>query len=211
MSELRVDNIVSEDGTTAPVYSKGMTIGAGQTLTCSGDFSVSGDVTFSAGANITGVMTVGVVDVTASGFNVGGMSTFQGCDFDGGEILREKVNITAGKLSDNENINLSDGMVHLFTTTETGISTANVRISASEALDNSMSTGDTAALTIVTTAAAAGYSTCVNIDGTYNAVKWLGGTAPSSGGSSGNDVYNFQIIKTGAATYTVLGSKNNFA
>jgi len=206
MSELRVDNIVSEDGTAAPVYSKGMTVGSGVT------FTVAGDVVFNAGANISGIMTVGVVDITASGFNVvGGMSTFQGCDFDGGEILKEKVNIVAGKLSDNEDINLSDGMVHFFTTTETGISTANIRISASETLDNSMSTGDTAALTIFTTAAAAGYSTCVNVDGTYNVVKWLGGNAPSSGGSSGNDVYTYQIIKTAAATYTILGSKNNFA
>ena len=42
MSELRVDNIVSQDGSAAPIYSKGLNIGAGQTLTNAGDYTVSG-------------------------------------------------------------------------------------------------------------------------------------------------------------------------
>ena len=63
MSELRVDNIVSEDGSAAPVYSKGMTIGAGQTLTCTGDFSVGGNVTFDSGATVTGVVTFSSADL----------------------------------------------------------------------------------------------------------------------------------------------------
>jgi len=66
MSELRVDNIVSEDGSTAPVYSKGMTIGAGQTLTCSGDFTVGGDVTFNSGATVTGVVTFSSADLQSN-------------------------------------------------------------------------------------------------------------------------------------------------
>ena len=41
--------------------------------------------------------------------------------------LTEKVNITAGKLSDNNNINLEDGMVHYFTTQESTTSTPNLR------------------------------------------------------------------------------------
>ena len=46
MSELRVDNIVSQDGSAAPIYSKGLNIGAGQTLTNAGDYSVSGNSLF---------------------------------------------------------------------------------------------------------------------------------------------------------------------
>jgi len=63
MSELRVDNIVSEDGSSAPVYSKGLNIGAGQTLTCSGDFTVGGDVSFNSGATVTGVVTFTSADL----------------------------------------------------------------------------------------------------------------------------------------------------
>ena len=79
MSELRVDNIVSEDGSAAPIYSKGMTIGAGQTLTCSGDFSVGGNVTFDSGATVTGVVTFTSADLqtnlSVSSLNVSGVST----------------------------------------------------------------------------------------------------------------------------------------
>ena len=79
MSELRVDNIVSQDGSAAPIYSKGLNIGAGQTLTNAGDYTVSGTTTlsntvvsgvatFSQGAAITGDVTAtGSLNVTGGG------------------------------------------------------------------------------------------------------------------------------------------------
>ena len=70
MSELRVDNIVSQDGTAAPIYTKGLNIGAGQTLTNAGDYTVSGQsllylgtLLFQGGAVSHG----GGVTVTATG------------------------------------------------------------------------------------------------------------------------------------------------
>ena len=122
-----------------------------------------------------------------------------------GELV-ERVNITAGKLSDNANINLDNGMVHYFTTTETTTSTPN--IISSVGIDTTMSTGDTMAVTIITTAAAAGYSARVSIDGLLTGIttSWVGGSEPSAGGSSGVDIYNYQIIKTGSAAYQVIGN-----
>ena len=79
MSELRVDNIVSQDGSAAPIYTKGLNIGAGQTLTNAGDYTVSGTTTlsntvvsgvatFSQGAAITGDVTAtGTLSVTGGG------------------------------------------------------------------------------------------------------------------------------------------------
>ena len=43
MSELRVDNIVSQDGTSAPVYTQGIVVGAGKTLTAQGGDIKLGD------------------------------------------------------------------------------------------------------------------------------------------------------------------------
>ena len=85
MSELRVDNIVSENGSAAPVYSKGMTIGAGQTLTCTGDFSVGGDVTFNSGATVAGVVTFSGIDLN-SGLNVTGVVTATSFSGDGSTL-----------------------------------------------------------------------------------------------------------------------------
>lgn len=127
-------------------------------------------------------------------------------------LMLESINITAGKLSDNTNIDLVNGMVHYFTTTETTTSTPNIRIDGSTTLNNSMSVGDTAVVTIITTAAAAGYATSINIDGSATgALKWVGGSVPTAGSSSGLDMYSFQIIKTASATYTVIANLTNAA
>jgi hypothetical protein len=68
MSELRVDNIVSQDGTAAPIYTQGVIVGSGKT------FTVRGDVDFQSGANVSGIVTFSSVNVT-TGFNVTGVVT----------------------------------------------------------------------------------------------------------------------------------------
>ncbi len=118
--------------------------------------------------------------------------------------LTEKVKITAGKLSDNQNINLDNGMVHYFTTTETTTSTPN--ITASAGINTIMSTGDTMVVTLITTAAAGGYSAQLTIEGAATTENWIGGEAPAAGGASGVDIYSYTIIKTGSAAYTVIGN-----
>jgi len=60
-------------------------------------------------------------------------------------------------------------------------------------------------------AAAAGYSAELTIDSTAVTEEWLGGAAPSTGGSGGYDVYTYNIIKTGSATFVVLANLVNFA
>ncbi len=129
-----------------------------------------------------------------------------GIHFNNAELI-EKANVTAGKLSDNTNIDLANGMVHLFTTAETTTSTPNIRVDASTSLNSVMAIGESIAVTIITTAAAAGYSAQLTIDGAAVTENWVGGAAPTDGGSSGVDIYNFTIIKTADATYTVIGNQ----
>ena len=118
--------------------------------------------------------------------------------------LTEKVKITAGKLSDNQNINLDNGMVHYFTTAETTTSTPN--ITATAGINTIMSTGDTMTVTLITTAAEAGYSAELTIEGAATTENWIGGEVPAAGGTSGVDIYSYTIIKTGSAAYTVIGN-----
>ena len=47
----------------------------------------------------------------------------------------------------------------------------------------------------------------LKIDGVSTPVWWSGGTAPSDGGGSGVDMYTFNIVKTGSATYHVVGNQ----
>ena len=74
-----------------------------------------------------------------------------------------------------------------------------------------MSTGESITVVLITTAAAAGYSAQLTIDGGAVTEEWLGGSAPSTGGSGGYDVYTYNIIKTGSATFVVLANLVNFA
>jgi len=137
-----------------------------------------------------GTVTTGIATVT------------QGLNTDG--LLSEKFNTTAGKLSDNTNIDLEDGMVHYFSTQETTTSTPNIRYSSSKSLNNMLSIGDAITVTIITTAAAAGYSANVSIDSGSRTEEWVGGSAPSEGGSDGLDIYTYNILKTGNGAYQVI-------
>ena len=133
------------------------------------------------------------------------IGSYGGVIFKGGP-LQEKVKITAGKLSDNTTIDLADGNVHYFTTQESTTSTPNLRVNASTTLDSVMAVGETIAVTIITTAVAGGYSDQLQIDGSNVTENWVGGSAPTAGGGSGVDIYNYTIIKTAANTYTVIAN-----
>ena len=128
-----------------------------------------------------------------------------GVIFKGGP-LQERVKITAGKLSDNTTIDLADGNVHYFTTQESTTSTPNLRVNSTTTLDSVMAVGETIAVTIITTAAAGGYSDQLQIDSANVTENWVGGSAPTAGGGSGVDIYNYTIIKTAANTYTVIAN-----
>ena len=126
-------------------------------------------------------------------------------------LMNEKCNITAGKLSDNPNIDLANGMIHLFTTQETTTSTPNIRVNSSTTLNSSMATGECISVVLMTTAAAGGYSAQLTIDGGNVTENWVGGAAPSAGGASGIDIYAYTIIKTGDAAFTVVANLSTTA
>ena len=235
MSRIRADRIVDRAATGAPLFPNGAVItGVATATTFSG--ALSGNATSATSATtattatnaqgLTGSPNISVGTITATGNvsiagtltyedvtnvdSVGIITTRGGAHFNGGASLREKINIVANKVSAAPNINLDDGMVHYFTTAETTTSTPNIR--SSVGLNTAMSVGDTSSVTIITTAAAAGYATTINIYGAVTgAVKWVGGSAPSTGGSSGVDIYSYQIIKTANSTFTVIGNLTNAA
>jgi len=135
-----------------------------------------------------------------------------GFSFNNGELV-ERVNIVAGQLSDNDNIDLEDGMVYYFTTAEDTTANPNIRINASTTLQSVMAVGDVCTVTIITAAAAAGYYPNVRIDATNVTEEWVGGSAPSAGGADGLDIYTYTIIKiadaTGDSGFKVIANLTN--
>jgi hypothetical protein len=178
----------------------------GKDISGTGDVNLAGIVTATTfSGNISGV---GATFTNITGTNITG-GTFSG-NVDLSGLLKEGVNITAGKLSDNFNIDLANGMVHLFTTEETTTSSPNLVFGGSS-VNAKMSTGEAITVVIITTTDATGYSAELLIDGSATTEQWLGGNAPTEGGASGYDVYTHNIIKTADATFVVLSNLVNFA
>ena len=236
MSRIRADRIVDRAATGAPLFPNGAVVtGIATATTFSGNATTATTATNAQGLTGTPAITVGNVVGAAATFSgnvsVGGTLTYEdvtnvdsvglvtaraginviagGADLKG--VLQEKIVITAGKLSATPNINITNGMVHYFTTAETTTSTPN--IFSSVGINTEMAIGDTVSVTILSTAASAGYSAKVSIDHTLTGIttSWVGGSAPSAGGSGGIDIYSYQIIKTANATFTVIGNLTNAA
>jgi hypothetical protein len=90
--------------------------------------------------------------------------------------------------------------------------TVNFRGSSGTSLNTVMQTGESISVTFLATqGATAYYNSAVTIDGNSVTPKWQGGTAPTSGNASSIDSYNFVILKTGSAAFTVLASVTKFA
>ena len=172
----------------------------------SGNVSVGGTLTYE---DVTNVDSLGIVTarngvrVTAGGINVtAGITTTAGIKFN--KQIFEEVNVTAGKLSDNTEINISNGQVHLFTTAESTTCTPNIM--STTGINTDMSVGESLVVTLITTANASAYSANITVDSNAVTENWVGGSAPTAGGSSGIDVHTFTLIKTAANTYTCLAN-----
>ena len=225
MSRIRADRIVDRAATGAPLFPNGAVITGVATATTF-DGALSGNATSATTATtattatnaqgLTGSPNISVGTITASGnVSVGGTLTYEDVtNVDsvgivtarGGlttqKLLKEEVNVTAGKLSDNTNIYLENGCVHIFTTAESTTSTPAIKYNASTNLKDKMSVGESVVVTLITTANASAYSAQITIDGDAVTENWIGGSAPSDGGSSGVDVHTFTIIKVASSGTT---------
>ena len=91
--------------------------------------------------------------------------------------------------------------------------TVNLRGNASTALNAALNTGESATVALITKQGnTTYYNTSVLVDGTSTnvTVVWQGGSAPTAGNTSSNDVYSYTALKTAASTYTVLASITQF-
>ena len=89
--------------------------------------------------------------------------------------------------------------------------TVNLRGDASNALNASLSTGESVTVAlIVKQDNTTYYNNVVQVDGTTVTAIWQGGSAPTTGNASSHDVYTYTAIKTAASTYTVLAAQTQF-
>ena len=116
---------------------------------------MTGNVTATTGTSAFNEITGAKATVTELG--VTGGASFQ-------SLLKEEIEVKAAALASSD-INLEDGMMHMFTTQNSSAGTLNFRYNATTTLDSRMSAGETCAVTIISSTGASGFVSAVNIDG----------------------------------------------
>jgi hypothetical protein len=149
--------------------------------------------------------------LTFNNLNVTGISTFNRTDINNSLFVDEVIEgVTVGTTANGTtNLDVKTSTVYLFNTNSTATWTHNVRGDGSTSLNNTLATGESITVTVISKQNNTSYySNALNIDGSSVTIGWLIGATPSSGQStSGYDVYTWNIIKTGSSTYVVFASQ----
>ena len=134
------------------------------------------------------------------------ITTTGGLTLSNGELI-EKCYINSTAWSTTGTVDLDNGMVQYNSANLAG-TTNTLDIISSAGINTSMATGDMMSVTCITAVnAATAYVNNITIDGIAATESWVGGSAPSDGGSSGVDTYAFNIIKTADATFVVIANQ----
>ena len=177
-------------------FSVADTVSASSGGTFAGGITVQGSLTAGSTLGVTGATTL--AGVTATSATVNGTLDI--------EEVYEKVTVqtsTTGTIT----FDTTAQAVELYTADQTANRTINFsNVNANLAIGQSLSVA-----VLLTNGATPYYLNVYQVDGSAVTPKWQGGTAPSAGNASGIDSYNFTIIKTADATFTVLASQTQFA
>lgn len=126
--------------------------------------------------------------------------------------INEPATVSATAATGTINFDVTTQSVLYYTTNASGNFTLNFRASSGTSLNTLMTTGDSICVSFLcTNGATAYYNSAVTVDGNSVTPKYQGGTAWTSGNASSIDAYNFVIVKTGSAAFTILTSQTKFA
>jgi len=174
-------------GTTNGVYLSGAGTGGWLRLQAAGAENNEDAINIYGGSNSGTRIEMRTNNIERIGITSTGAAIFKGG-------LAEKYENAGTTLGSQPNNPLSDGNVILFTGNESGNKTINFT-----GVHATLSNGETVSFTAIITPNNSGVINVVQVDGQAITVKWSGGSAPSAG-ASGQDIYQFQILKTGTGT-----------
>jgi hypothetical protein len=125
----------------------------------------------------------------------------------------EQTNIVASAATATQNISVLNGARWFFTANANANSTLNFVGSSSMTFANALAVGQSMRVEVAMTQGATPYyPTAHQIDSVAQTVKWLNGTAPTTGNANSVNLYNYTITKTASPnTYTVLASQSRYA
>ena len=199
---------------TATLSVEDKNIGIGSVTTPTNSTASGGGLTLFGGAD--GDKEFKWIDSSAVDYwNLTGGYLYAGEGLNTRKMLREGVNVGGASLNSAHHLNLELGMVHYRTSNLGATITPNIRYNGSTTLNAAMNISEGLTVTIITAVNnAAYYANGLSIDGNNNgqnsyviSTNWIGGSAPSDGGSSGVDIYTFNVIKTADKTFTIIANQ----
>jgi len=166
---------------------------------------VAGVTTASNNVNVSGgTITVGTGITVAA---VAGFGTFsKGVKLGKGGLLVEGISSVTAGFDNTSDLNLDNGMTH-FTSDNLAGSANTLNLTSSLGINTAMALNEMIVVTGITSVNnTSHYVNALTIDHKTQIVSWIGGEAPSEGGSTGFDVYTFNIWKTGNAMFNVVAN-----
>ena len=155
--------------------------------------------------------TIGTGITITGGVNASGLSTFQGASFTPGDALKETIKITSTAWNSSGDCNVSNGNL-VYNSGGPGAGGADLNIVSDVGINTTLKVGEMITFAGITSASnTSHYIDGLKIDHATQVINWIGGSAPSEGGGSGFDIYNFTIIKTGDAAYSIIGNHTKTA
>jgi hypothetical protein len=147
------------------------------------------------------------------------MANLQSSTIDGSLVINgssniqqifEKYKLVTSGASGTIQVDILDQAVVYYSGNSTANFVINVRGNSTTTFDSTLAVGQTATIAVlITNGTTARYPTALSIDGVNQNVRLLPGANPS-GNAGAIDVYSFNIIKTAANTFTVLGSQTKY-
>jgi hypothetical protein len=125
--------------------------------------------------------------------------------------IRETITVSAIAATGTIQFDTLTQAVLYYTSNATANWSVNFRGNSGTTLNSVMSTGQSFSATFMVTQGATAYiNNAVTVDGVAVTPKWLGGAAPTAGNPTSVDIYNYVIIKTASATFSVFASQSQF-
>ena len=193
-------------GIGATILGNGNAVFSGITTSSSFVGNITGDVTGDAtGLSGTPDITVGKITGTAVTFS--GITTAAGGLQVTGTLV-EAFTSTTTAYSSSSNIDISNANLHFGSANLAGTNNT-LNIISNTGINTDITDNEVLNVTVITAVnASTAFVDKISIDGKGVGITthWVGGSAPTDGGSAGVDTYSFNILKTGSETYVVVAN-----
>ena len=167
----------------------------------------TGDGFFGAGigATITGAGDAVFAGVTTAATLHATNTVITNLDTSG--TLVEGFSSTTTAWSTTNDINITNGNLQFCSANLAGTNNT-LDIISTTGINTDLAVGQAINVTAITAVnASTAYVNQITVDGLAITENWVGGSAPTDGGSSGYDTYSFNILKTGSETFICIANQ----